>query len=36
MPIVKVDGKIIGDGVPGDLTRSIIEEFRKLTKTVNQ
>lgn len=36
MPIVKVDGKIIGDGVPGSLTRNIIEEFRKLTKTVDQ
>ncbi|MCG0274825.1 MAG: D-amino-acid transaminase [Thermosediminibacteraceae bacterium] len=36
MPVVKVDGKIIGDGVPGETTRSIIEEFRKLTLTVDQ
>ncbi|TYP56692.1 D-amino-acid transaminase [Thermosediminibacter litoriperuensis] len=36
MPIVKVDGKMIGDGVPGEMTRDIIEEFGKLTETVDQ
>lgn len=36
MPIVKVDGKIIGDGVPGEVSRSIMKEFRELTETVDQ
>ncbi|MGB9839005.1 D-amino-acid transaminase [Thermovenabulum sp.] len=35
MPIVKVDGKIIGDGVPGKITMKLIEDFRKLTETVD-
>ncbi len=30
MPIVKVDGKIIADGVPGELTQKLIEDFEKL------
>ncbi|ADL07610.1 D-amino-acid transaminase [Thermosediminibacter oceani] len=36
MPIVKVDGKMIGDGVPGEMTRDIMREFRKLTETVDE
>jgi len=35
MPIVKVDGKIIGDGVPGEITRFIKEEFYKLTEVID-
>lgn len=35
LPIVKIDGKLIGDGVPGKITCSIIEEFNKLTKSVD-
>ncbi|MDI3481331.1 MAG: D-alanine transaminase [Tepidanaerobacteraceae bacterium] len=36
MPLVKIDGKIIGDGVPGDITRSIMKSYEMLTKTVDQ
>jgi branched-chain amino acid aminotransferase len=30
-PVVKVDGRVIGDGHPGKITRKIMREFRKLT-----
>ena len=36
MPVVKIDGKIIGDGVPGSITNKIKSEFRNLTKTVDR
>jgi D-alanine transaminase len=36
MPIVKIDGKIIGDGVPGEITRSIMKAYDALTKTIDQ
>lgn len=36
MPVVKIDGKIIGDGFPGHITRTILTEFEKLTKTVDR
>lgn len=32
-PIVEIDGRIIGDGKPGRITRLIMEEFEKVTKT---
>lgn len=35
MPIVKVDGKLIGDGVPGEITRLIMTKFNELTQTVD-
>ncbi|WP_422443600.1 D-amino-acid transaminase [Thermoanaerobacterium sp. DL9XJH110] len=35
MPVVKVDGKIIGDGVPGEITRVIMKNFKRLTETVD-
>ena len=31
MPIVKVDGRVIGDGVPGPVTNRLIERFREET-----
>ena len=31
VPVVKFDGKVIGDGKPGPRTKSLIKEFRKLT-----
>ncbi len=31
VPVVKVDGRTIGDGKPGKITRLILKEFRKLT-----
>lgn len=32
-PIVEVDGRIIGDGKPGKITKKLIEEFEKVTQT---
>lgn len=32
VPVVKVDGRVIGDGAPGDLTALISKEFKELTK----
>lgn len=33
IPVVKVDGRVIGTGKPGEITRNLIREFRKLTET---
>ena len=33
IPVVKVDGRIIGDGKPGRITRELKERFGKLTQT---
>ncbi|RKY41265.1 MAG: branched-chain-amino-acid transaminase [Candidatus Omnitrophota bacterium] len=32
VPIVKIDGRMIGDGKPGKITKLIMREFKKLTK----
>ena len=31
VPVVKVDGRIIGKGKPGEVTKTIMKEFKKLT-----
>jgi len=33
VPVVKVDSRPIGDGVPGPVTRDLIERFHKLTRS---
>jgi branched-chain amino acid aminotransferase len=33
IPVVKVDGRIIGDGSPGNITKKLTEAFRELTQT---
>ncbi|MEW6354739.1 MAG: branched-chain-amino-acid transaminase [Planctomycetota bacterium] len=33
IPVVKVDGRVIGDGKPGPITKKLLKEFRKLTKS---
>lgn len=33
IPVVKVDGRTIGEGKPGLITKKILAEFKKLTKT---
>jgi len=33
IPVVKVDGRVIGAGKPGAMTLNIMKEFKKLTKT---
>ncbi len=32
VPVVKIDGRVIGAGRPGPVTRSLIEKYRALTK----
>ncbi len=32
IPVVKVDGRVIGDGVPGPITRRLLELFQQLTR----
>jgi branched-chain amino acid aminotransferase len=32
IPVVKVDGRLIGSGKPGELTLSLMKKFRELTK----
>lgn len=34
VPVVKVDGRIIGDGFPGTVTKSLIQRFRVYTQQV--
>jgi len=33
IPVVKVDGRVIGKGKPGELTERLIKEFKKVTET---
>lgn len=33
IPVVKVDGRLIGDGKPGKITLKLMKEFKKLTRT---
>lgn len=33
IPVVKVDARVIGSGRPGELTRTLIDDFHELTKT---
>ena len=30
IPVVKLDGRVIGDGKPGAITKKVLAEFRKL------
>jgi branched-chain amino acid aminotransferase len=32
-PITYIDGRVVGDGKPGELTKKLMEEFKKLTET---
>jgi branched-chain amino acid aminotransferase len=33
IPVVKVDGRVIGDGKPGAMTQKMLKAFHQLTKT---
>ena len=33
VPVVKIDGRVIGKGEPGKVTLTLMKEFRKLTRT---
>jgi branched-chain amino acid aminotransferase len=32
MPVIKIDGRVIGTGKPGALTRKLVTEYHALTK----
>jgi branched-chain amino acid aminotransferase len=32
IPVVKIDGRVIGDGKPGKITNKLIKEFKELTR----
>jgi branched-chain amino acid aminotransferase len=34
IPVVKLDGRVIGDGVPGPITKTLIQKFRQYTQQV--
>lgn len=36
IPVVKIDGRIIGSGQPGPITRQLVENYHALTKTVGE
>ena len=31
MPVTKIDGRVIGDGMPGPITKKLMIKFRELT-----
>lgn len=33
MPVIKIDGRVIGTGKPGNLTRKLVQEYHALTAT---
>jgi len=33
IPVVKIDGRVIGAGKPGPLTRTLVDKYRALTKS---
>jgi branched-chain amino acid aminotransferase len=33
VPVIELDGRMIGDGVPGRITKAVIADYRKLTAT---
>jgi branched-chain amino acid aminotransferase len=33
VPVVKVDGRVIGTGKPGAITKQLVSQFRALTKS---
>ena len=33
VPVARVDGRVIGDGIPGPVTRRLMARFRELTAT---
>lgn len=36
MPVIKIDGRVIGSGKPGSLTRRLVEDYHALTKRSGQ
>jgi branched-chain amino acid aminotransferase len=36
MPVVKIDGRVIGSGKPGPVTRQLVGEYHALTKVAGE
>jgi branched-chain amino acid aminotransferase len=36
IPVVKIDGRVIGTGQPGPVTRQLVENYHALTKAVGE
>src|SRR5689334_4152280 len=36
IPVVKIDGRVIGNGKPGAITRRLVEQYRALTKATGE
>ncbi len=36
IPVVKIDGRVIGTGQPGPITRQLVQNYHALTKTVGE
>jgi branched-chain amino acid aminotransferase len=36
MPVVKIDGRVIGNGKPGLLTRKLVERYHTLTNSTGE
>jgi branched-chain amino acid aminotransferase len=36
VPVVKVDGRVIGDGKPGPITHRLVEQYRALTQSTGE
>src|ERR1041385_2580208 len=36
IPVVKIDGRVIGNGKPGPMTRRLVEQYRALTKAAGE
>ena len=36
MPVIKIDGRVIGTGKPGKLTRKLVDEYHALTKVTGE
>jgi len=35
IPVTKIDGRPVGDGQPGPITRQLIADFKKLVNNVS-
>jgi len=36
IPVVKIDGRVIGNGKPGRLTKKLVQKYRELTQTTGE
>lgn len=36
IPVVKIDGRQIGEGIPGPVTRALVEQYHQLTKSTGE